>query len=205
VGHRLRNPALAQVLKRLAAEGSVALHTGPMADDMVRRVRQHPANPGLLSTADLADYRPLARGPLCTDWRAYRVCGFPPPSSGHLAVMQILGMLDAPGPYAPGAGAAAPVGPAGAGGTDAADGPSSAPFLHRYTEAARLAFADRAQYVADPAFVAAPGGRWTSLLDPAYLQARSSLIGAQSMKTAQPGRPPPRRPAARQPARHRPA
>ena len=190
VGHRLRNPALAQVLKRLAAEGSVALHTGPMADDMVRRVRQHPANPGLLSTADLADYRPLARGPICTDWRAYRVCGFPPPSSGLLAVMQILGMLDALGPDAPGAGAAAPVGPAGAGGTGAADGPSSAPFLHRYTEAARLAFADRAQYVADPAFVAAPGGRWTSLLDPAYLQARSSLIGAQSMKTAQPGRPP---------------
>ena len=190
VGHRLRNPALAQVLKRLAAEGSVALHTGPMADDMVRRVRQHPANPGLLSTADLADYRPLARGPICTDWRAYRICGFPPPSSGHLAVMQILGMLDALGPDAPGAGAAAPVGPAGAGGTGAADGPSSAPFLHRYTEAARLAFADRAQYVADPAFVAAPGGRWTSLLDPAYLQARSSLIGAQSMKTAQPGRPP---------------
>jgi len=190
VGHRLRNPALAQVLKRLAAEGSAAMHTGPIAQDMVRRVREHPTNPGLLSTTDLVAYGPAAREPICTDWRAYRVCGFPPPSSGHLAVMQIMGMLDALGPDAPGVGARAPIGAARASGTGAADGPSSAPFLHRYTEAARLAFADRAQYVADPAFVPAPGGRWTSLLDPAYLQARASLIDAQSMKTAQPGRPP---------------
>ncbi len=175
VGHRLRNPALAQVLKRLAAEGSVALYSGAIAEDMVRRVRQHPANPGLLSTADLMGYRPVVREPVCTDWRAYRICGFPPPSSGHLAVMQILGMLDALGPEAPGW---------------APDGPSSALFLHRYTEAARLAFADRALYVADPGFTAAPGGRWTSLLDPAYLRSRAALIGEQSMKTAQPGVPP---------------
>jgi gamma-glutamyltranspeptidase/glutathione hydrolase len=105
----------------------------------------------------------------------YRICGFPPPSSGHLAVLQILGLLDALGPAAPGPGP---------------DGPSSAAFLHRYTEAARLAFADRAQYVADPDFVPGPGGRWTSLLDPGYLQARAALIGPQSMKTAAPGLPP---------------
>jgi len=175
VGHRLRNPALAAVLKRLAAEGSAALHTGPVADDLVRRVREHPTNPGRMTAGDLAGYRPVVREPICTDWRDYRVCGFPPPSSGHLAVMQILGMLDTLGPETPGA---------------SAEGPSSAAFLHRYTEAARLAFADRAQYVADPAFVPAPGGRWTSMLDPAYLQARAALIGAQSMKTAQPGLPP---------------
>jgi len=175
VGHRLRNPALAAVLKRLAAEGSAALHTGPVADDLVRRVREHPTNPGRMTAGDLAGYRPVVREPICTDWRDYRVCGFPPPSSGHLAVMQILGMLDTLGPETPGA---------------SAEGPSSAAFLHRYTEAARLAFADRAQYVADPTFVPAPGGRWTSMLDPAYLQARAALIGAQSMKTAQPGLPP---------------
>jgi gamma-glutamyltranspeptidase/glutathione hydrolase len=196
VGHRLRNPALAQVLKRVAAEGSAALHTGPVAEDMVTRVRQHPTNPGLLSAADLTGYRPVVREPICTDWRAYRICGFPPPSSGHLAVMQILGMLDALGPEAPGVGTGVVAGAGGAGGAKggggpaAANGPSSAAFLHRYTEAARLAFADRAQYVADPDFIRAPGGRWTSLVDPAYLQARASLIGAQSMKTAQPGLPP---------------
>ncbi len=175
VGHRLRNPALAQVLKRLAAEGSAALHTGTVADDLVRRVREHPTNPGRLSASDLAGYRPVVRESICTEWRAYRVCGFPPPSSGHLAIMQILGMLDALGPEAPG---------------PSADGPASAPFLHRYTEAARLAFADRGQYVADPDFTPAPGGRWASLLDPAYLRSRAALMGAQSMNTAQPGRPP---------------
>ncbi|MFM8767235.1 MAG: gamma-glutamyltransferase family protein, partial [Rubrivivax sp.] len=205
IGHSLRNPALAAVLKRLAAEGSAALHTGPVADDLVRRVREHPTNPGRLSPSDLAGYRPVLREPICTDWRAYRICGFPPPSSGHLAIMQILGMLDTLGPEAPGgsagpvsgvassrvAGAAAgAIGAAGPGGSAAADGPSSAPFLHRYTEAARLAFADRAQYVADPAFVPAPGGRWTSMLDPAYLGSRAALIGAQSIKSAQPGLPP---------------
>lgn len=175
VGYRLRNPALAQVFKRVAAEGSSALLTGAVADDIVRRVREHPTNPGRLSAADLAGYRPVLREPICTDWRAYRVCGFPPPSSGHLAVMQILGLLDALGTVAPGAGA---------------EGPTNAAFLHRYTEAARLAFADRAQYVADPAFIRAPGGNWSSLLDPGYLRARASLIGEQSMKTASPGLPP---------------
>jgi gamma-glutamyltranspeptidase/glutathione hydrolase len=64
VGHRLRNPALAQVLKRLAAEGSAALHAGPIAAEMVRLVRQLPVNAGLLTTADLADNRTLARGPI---------------------------------------------------------------------------------------------------------------------------------------------
>ena len=174
VGHRLRNPALAQILKRLAAQGSSALHTGPVADDMVRRVREHPSNPGRLSPADVQGYRPVLRQPICSDWRSYRLCGFPPPSSGHLAVLQILGMLDAAGPEAPAAGRG---------------GPTGVDFLHRYTEAARLAFADRAQYVADPDFVAAPGGRWTSLLDPDYLRTRAQLIGPQSMKLAPAGQP----------------
>ena len=73
------------------------------------------------------------------------------------------------------------------------DGLPSAPWLHLYTEAARLAFADRSLYVADPAFVQAPAGRWTSLLDPDYLAARAQLIGkasdSPSMKTAVPGHP----------------
>ncbi len=160
-GHRLRNPAFAAVLRRIAAEGSAALHTGPAAADIVRRVRQHPTQPGRLTEVDLAGYRPLQRPALCTRWRLqYRVCGFPPPSSGHLATMQILGLLDQlPAPPAP-----------------LADGLPSPAFLHRYAEAARLAFADRAQYVADPAFVAPPAGRWDSLLDEAYLARRARLI-----------------------------
>ena len=91
-GHVLRNPALAAVLRALAAQGSDALHRGAVAADVVARVRGH-AVPGRLSEQDLATYRPRQREPMCTDWQAaYRVCGFPPPSSGHLAVMQILGL-----------------------------------------------------------------------------------------------------------------
>jgi gamma-glutamyltranspeptidase / glutathione hydrolase len=174
VGYRLRNPALAQVLRAIAAQGSVALHEGPMAADIVARVRGHAVNPGALSAADMAGYTPVQRRALCTDWKqVYRVCGFPPPSSGHLAVMQMLGIVEHAPPVA------APL-------RDGIPGPD---WLHVYTEAARLAYADRASFVADPDFVAAPGGDWRSLLDGAYLRQRAALIGAQSMKVAQPGTP----------------
>jgi gamma-glutamyltranspeptidase/glutathione hydrolase len=63
-------------------------------------------------------------------------------------------------------------------------------FLHRYTEAARLAYADRALYVADPAFVPAPGGRWEQMLDPVYLRERAAQVGERSMGVATPGVPP---------------
>jgi gamma-glutamyltranspeptidase / glutathione hydrolase len=173
VGTVLRNPALAHLLQRIAQEGSAALHTGAAAQDIVQRVQAH-ANPGRLSTQDLAAYAPQEREPMCTVWRmVYRVCGMPPPSSGHIAVMQILGMLEHSKPRAEPLQTAAP----------------SADFLHHYTEAARLAFADRAQYVADPDFVPAPAGRWASLLDGGYLQQRAALIGPMSMKTAEPGVP----------------
>jgi gamma-glutamyltranspeptidase/glutathione hydrolase len=173
VGHRLRNPALAEVLRQIAARGSVALHEGPVAADIVSRVRGHPTNPGRLTVADLAGYAPLLREPICTAWRArWQVCGFPPPSSGHLAMMQILGLLEH-------AGAPAPL----------QDGVPSAGWLHVYAEASRLAFADRALYVADPDFTRAPGGDWRRMLDSAYLAQRAALIGPLSMKVAAPGRP----------------
>ena len=174
VGQRLRNPALAEVLRRIAAEGSAALHSGAVAADIVRRVRGHAVNPGQLAEADLAGYTVLEREPLCTDWKAfYRVCGMPPPSSGHLAVMQILGLLDRlPNPPQPLTG-----------------GVPGADWLHAYTEAARLAYADRALYVADPDFVPPPAGGWGSLLDDAYLQRRAALIGERSMGRAEAGRP----------------
>jgi gamma-glutamyltranspeptidase / glutathione hydrolase len=110
---------------------------------------------------------------LCTDWQRYRLCGFPPPSSGHIAIMQMLGMLE----HAPAAGAPLEA------------GVPSADFLHRYTEAARLAFADRAMYLGDPDFVAPPAGDWKSLLAPDYLKQRAALIGPTSMKVAQAGTP----------------
>ncbi|MCW5660499.1 MAG: gamma-glutamyltransferase family protein [Burkholderiaceae bacterium] len=174
VGHRLKNPALAAVLRATAEQGSAALHTGPIARDIVRRVQAFPGNPGRLTEDDLAHYEPVLRSALCDDWLArYRVCGFPPPSSGHLAVMQILKLLQFAPPSAP----------------PLVDGLPSEDVVHRYSEAARLAFADRAMYVGDPAFVAPPAGTWRSLLADDYLRQRAALIGARSMQQAQPGAP----------------
>ena len=177
VGHVLKNPELAEVLRGIAARGSAALLQGPVAQAIVDKVTRH-ANPGQMALADLANYQPKRRAPLCHDLAAagktVEVCGFPPPSSGAIAIGQILGILA----QTPGA-AMKP---------DAAGLPT-ADWLHYYTEAARLAFADRAQYVADPDFVQPPAGSWMSLLDPAYLKSRAALIGAQSLKVAQPGQP----------------
>ncbi len=186
VGHVLKNPELAGVLRTIAAYGSSGLHEGEVARAIVEKVQQHPNNPGGLSLLDLASYRAVKRVPICHDYRAqardYRVCGFPPPSSGAIAVGQILGILANTG------AADLPLEAAQPGGL----GPTpSAQWLHLYTEAARLAFADRAQYLADPDFVAPPGGNWMSLLDPAYLAQRSKLIGTQSMGSAKPGQPGP--------------
>jgi gamma-glutamyltranspeptidase/glutathione hydrolase len=181
-GHVLRNPELAAVLQTIADQGPDALMRGPVAQALVKKVQSH-AHAGSLTLADLAGYQPLLREPLCFDYapaklaHAYRICGMPPPSSGTLAIGQILGLLQTlPGADQP-----------------LAAGLPSAQWLHLYTEASRLAFADRAQYVADPAFVAAPAGQWRSLLAPDYLADRARAISPDGprMKDALPGNPGP--------------
>ena len=182
VGHMLKNPELAQVLRNLAVQGPIALHEGPVAQAIVNKVQSHPARPGALGLDDLKRYQPREREALCHDHmaaqRTLRVCGFPPPSSGAIAVGQILGLLartpQAQEPLVRSA-MANPV--------------PSADWLHSYTEASRLAFADRAQYVADPDFVTAPGGRWSSLLDARYLDERARLITPARMPQAPAGQP----------------
>ena len=187
VGHVLKNPEYAAVLRDIASQGSKALLEGPVAKAIVRKVQGHATNPGKISLQDLAAYQPQKREALCSDYtpsagnpanvaatRAYRLCGFPPPSSGAIAVAQILGILGNTN--------------AGSMALDA-QGLPTADWLYLYGEASRLAFADRNQYVADPAFVKAPGNDWHSMLRPQYLAERAKLIGAQSMKQAQPGQP----------------
>lgn len=177
VGHVLKNPEFAQVLRGLATNGTRAFYEGAMARAMVDKVHAHPTNPGLLSMADLRGYQSKKRAALCTDYAAnnhhYRLCGFPPPSSGAIAIGQILGILSHT--------AASTLRPV--------DGLPSADWLHLYTEASRLAFADRDQYVADPDFVQPPAGNWMSLLEPAYLAQRAKLIGPRSMQVARAGTP----------------
>lgn len=166
VGYRLKNPQLASLLKRIAKEGSDAFYTGPVARDIVAAVRAH-AQPGDLSEADLKSYRPIEREPVCGNYRVYLLCGMGPPSSGGIAVLQMLGMLEQ---Y--------PLGLLQPGDTLA---------VHYFAEAGRLAFADRDLYVADPAFSAVPV---RGLLDTAYLKQRGALIDARrSMGKAPAGRP----------------
>lgn len=169
-GHRLRNPALADTLEHIASHGSLALHSGPIAREIVAAVQSHPRNPGRLTEHDLAFYRPLERAALCTPWQRFVVCGMPPPSSGGIAVAQILGILQALGnPRL----------------TARAEGwlPEGA---HAFAEAGRLAFADRNRYIADPDFISIPAG----LLDATYLARRAALIGERSMGVADAGQPP---------------
>ncbi|WP_341703574.1 gamma-glutamyltransferase family protein [Ferrovibrio sp.] len=170
-GTLLRNQELAATLQRIAADGADAFYRGPVADAIVAAVRGHPDNPGDLTHADLADYRATTRPPLCGSFRLMRVCGFGPPSSGSIASLQILGILEALGPAQP--------------------GPVTPEAVHLYAEAARLAFADRDAYVADQDFVRVPVD---GLLDRAYLARRARLIDpARSMGRAEPGDPPGRR------------
>ena len=189
VGATLRNPALADVLRQIASKGSNALLTGPVAQAIVSKVQGHATNPGKLAMSDLANYQPKKRDPICSDYSAnkqnYRLCGMPPPSSGAIAIGQILGIMN----NTPAATLALVTGSGGVPGTV---GPTpSADWLHLYTEASRLAFADRGQYLGDPDFVQPPGGSWMSLLDPGYLSQRAKLIQltGPSMKTAKPGVP----------------
>jgi gamma-glutamyltranspeptidase/glutathione hydrolase len=184
VGHVLKNPAYAAVLRSIAKDGAKALHEGAVAQAIVNKVKNHPTNAGALSLQDLANYAPKKRDPLCFDYKVapetYQICGMPPPSSGAIAIGQILGILNnTPAPHLP---------------LDSATVPTAAEFLspewlHLYLEASRLAFADRAQYVADPDFVAPPAGNWKEMLNPVYLAQRAKLIGEKSMKTASAGIP----------------
>ncbi len=167
VGYPLRNPAFAATLRGLALHGSQLFYEGPIADDIVATLRSHATNPGDMTLADLAAYKVVEREPVCGPYRAWTVCGMGPPSSGGVAVLQILGAL--------------------AGKDLAAMGPGPE-ALHWFSEAGRLAFADRALYLGDPAFVDVPVA---GLIDPAYVASRAALISAdKSMGRAKAGEPP---------------
>jgi len=183
VGTNLKNPALAAVFKRIAHEGPDALYKGPIAEEIAAKVQGH-ANPGSLSLTDLANYQAKERAPLCTDYKRWQVCGMPPPSSGGIAVAQILGTLQALETRDKRL-ALAPLQPVK---TTAPAGIEPDPqAVHLISEAERLAYADRAQYLADTDFVPVPV---KGLVDPSYLASRAALIGERSMGTAKHGTPP---------------
>ncbi|MCM2566538.1 gamma-glutamyltransferase [Janthinobacterium kumbetense] len=174
VGHVLKNPQLARTLREIARGGADAFYNGRIARDIAAKVAAHPTNPGKLTAQDIAGYRAKVREPVCSDYKAWTVCGMPPPSSGGIAIAQMLGMLEVKDiwPYAP------------------VDGVLDAQAIHLFSEAGRLAYADRNRYVADTDFVPLPGKGVASMLDKTYLAQRASLIGDKSMGRALPGTPP---------------
>ena len=163
VGERIVNPRYAATLRSIGKDGAGAFYQGDIAKDIVRAVRSH-AKPGDLSEQDLAGYRALEREPLCGPYRQWRVCSMAPPSAGGLAVLQILGMLERT--------------------TFARAPPHSVDAVHLFSEAGRLAYADRAKYLGDPDFVSVPTSK---LLEVPYLEKRAKLIGERSMRAALPG------------------
>ena len=166
VGATMRNPAFAATLRAMAEKGADAFYTGEIAQDIVKAVNSH-RNAGTLSLDDLASYRVRDVEPLCGNYRAARLCGMPPSSSGGIAVLQILGELER---------------------FDMASiRPGSTQAVHVLSEAERLAFADRGRYVADDRYVDVPV---KGLLDRNYIAARSALIQPEkSMGKAEAGKP----------------
>ncbi len=165
VGDTLRNPAYADFLRRLAAEGPDALYRGPTAARIVARLREGEL-PGTMTLADLAAYRPVEREPLCRSYRVTLICVPPPPSSG-VAVLQLMAILER----------------TDIGSRNAAD--PQAWFL--FAEASRLMYADRDHYVGDPAFADVPVA---GLLDPDYVAQRARLIPDRAGPPPPPGTPP---------------
>ncbi len=163
VGYLLCQPALAATFRQLAALGAAALYSGPLADAMVSAVV---ARGGDLQHSDLSAYRARQRDAVCAPYHGYKVCGMPPPSSGGIAVLQLLGLLE----RTPFQNAA----------------PLSADAVHWFAEAGRLVFSDRSRYLGDPDFVAIPPG----LLSSVYLDQRATLLHAnRSIGIALPGEP----------------
>jgi gamma-glutamyltranspeptidase/glutathione hydrolase len=140
-------------LRSIAKDGADALYRGRIADDIVAAVTQSPLQPAHMTQADLAGYEAKVREPVCVPYRQWKVCSMAPPSSGGIAILQMLRLLER---------------------FDLkAMAPESAPAVHLIAEAGRLAFADRDRYVADPDKLAVPTAQ---LLGEAYLQERSQLI-----------------------------
>ena len=164
-GDRLRNPAYAAFLDRLARLGPDAFYAGETAARIVAKTRAAPLG-GSMTMADLAAYRPVERDALCRPYRVYLACVPPPPSSG-VGILHLLGLLER---------------------TDIARRTADDPqawFL--FAEASRLMYADRDQYVGDPAFTSVPTA---GLLDPAYLDQRVRLIGQVAGPPPAAGTPP---------------
>ena len=170
-GQVLKNLKLAETLREIAEGGADAYYNGVIAGEIAAAVSNAPVNPTRMTVSDVAGYRPKERTPLCGPYRGYRVCSMPPSTSGGTTVLQILGMIERfPSSQLQ---------------------PRTLSEAHLVSEASRLAYADRSQWLGDPDFgpVPLPG-----LVDRSYLERRSRQIDPMhAMGFAVPGVPPMRK------------
>ncbi|MCB2082844.1 MAG: gamma-glutamyltransferase [Sphingomonadaceae bacterium] len=167
VGHLVTNEKLAQTFERIAERGPEAFYEGANAAVLAATVSAATPRDGAMTKDDVASYEAQVRAPVCGSYRGYRICGMGPPTSGGIAVLQILGQLER---------------------FDlAAMGKESPTAWHLFAESQRLAYADRELYLADADFVAVPV---EGLLTREYIARRSALIDpARSLAEVAPGRP----------------
>lgn len=163
-----RNPALAALLRKIAAEGPDAFYTGAGGQAIVDAVAKTTRNPTAMTMADLAAYRTQDKDAVCAPYRQYKVCGMGPPSSGATTVLQMLGMIER---------------------FDMKKlGKDSPVAWHVIAEAMQLAYADREKYLGDPDFVDVPVA---GLLNRKYVASRSKLISVdKSLPAYAAGTPP---------------
>jgi len=167
-GHLLKNPMQAEVLRRIATEGVSAFYSGEIAAKIVEAIKNAPNNPGLMELSDLESYRAKERDVICGDYRVYKVCSIPPPSSGGHTMIATLGMLDNFE-------------------IDKME-PHSAEAYNIILEAESLAYADRNQFTGDTDFIDVPV---SGMINKGYLNERAKLIQpGTSMGKAPYGEPP---------------
>jgi gamma-glutamyltranspeptidase/glutathione hydrolase len=169
-GAVFRQPELATTLRRIQAEGRAGFYSGRTAELIVDEMRR---GAGLVTTADLAGYRAVWREPLRVGWRGFELLSAPPPSSGGIAVIQLLRMKDQLS-------------------ADFAGLEHNSPqYVHLTAEMEKRVFADRAEYLGDPGFFDVPVAR---LLADDYIATRAAGVDREAISPLQsvpPGLEPP--------------
>ena len=167
IGTILTNVEYAKTLKRIAKFGPEEFYSGQTAKLIIHAVNNSPFSPGLITLEDLANYTAVWRDPICGLYRKYKVCSMPPPTSGGITMLMMLKMLER---------------------FDfESEHPNSPNFIHLFSEAGSLAYADRDYYIADPDFVDIPVN---GMLNEDYISERSKLIKKEtSLRDRKPGKP----------------
>jgi gamma-glutamyltranspeptidase/glutathione hydrolase len=168
-GYRLVNKPYGALLGRIAKEGAEAFYESDLPNRIEVAVKNAANNPGHLTAADIRKYQPEDITPICSRYRGHKVCGMPPPNTGGLMIAMTLTMLERFDLKSLGFG--------------------SPKAHHLYSEANRLAHADRTRYIGDPRFYKIPVG---GLLDKDYLNERGALIDPTEKSKVRSGSPPDR-------------